>query len=551
VGAQRDSAAPPGAQAPSWLALGLWFAALGLAAALCAVLLWAFFRSRPIDLTVQTDALADQVVRVLEAQLIPRDAIRREEPVYEVQPEGRWSVHRFNIDVPPRLDPAGLKAIVRRDLLAHHVHASDATLDGAAGLVLRLADFPFAEVRFLTDTAAAPRQTDLRPSIGRMVREVDRIVAELGVDSAAIRATAPVEMLDDEARWTHTTRAFPLPADPGPGELRARIEEQLAARDIRATSEPAAFGATRITIAFAGKACMELLCEPEGPPAAAPAEAPPPPLPPADTPAPTSDTEAMQPMPPQAPQEADVPLDRLLEGEPEPPVPPGPRADPEAGPARVAIILDDGGYGGAHSEQILTALDPGLTLAILPNTPYAGETARRGRERGFEIMLHMPMETHGNGDNPFPGEITTAMETGEIQRLTRAAIAQITGLVGVNNHTGSKFTSDPGAMRAFLPVVKELDLYFIDSFTLAGSVALDVAREMGVPTARRDVFIDNEKDPAYIRGQLDELITRAKSRGSAIGIGHFRPNTVEVLAAFLPTLAEQGVRLVHASELVR
>lgn len=549
--AEQGAAPRPAEAEPSWLALGLWFAALALTAALCAVLLWAFFRSRPVDLTPQTDAIAAQVVRILEAQMVPRDAIAIQPPGVEVSPLGRWSTHRIEVAVPPRMEANGLKNVIRRELLAHHVHATDATLDGAGGLVLRLTDVPFAEVRFVPGAGAAQRQADLRPSIERVAREVDALLAEAGIAPEHTRATLPVEMADDEARWTFATRAFALPPGLSAGELRGRLAERLATRDVRVATEPGPYGAVKILIAFAGKRFMELACDPataapEPADTDTPEEATPPPDPPAD-----SDAAAgSAPLAPAVPEEYDVPMDALVEGDPEPATPPGSRAAPREGPPRVAIILDDGGYGGAHTEQILNELDTNLTLAILPNTPHAGDTARRGRARGFEIMLHMPMETHGNGDKPFPGEITTAMEADEIQRLARAAIAQIPGLAGVNNHTGSKFTSDRAAMRAFLPVVRDLGFYFVDSVTLAGSVAFAEARAMGIPAARRDVFLDNEKDPAYIRGQLDELVARAKERGSAIGIGHFRPNTVAVLAEYLPTLDSRGVRLVHVSELL-
>jgi polysaccharide deacetylase 2 family uncharacterized protein YibQ len=219
------------------------------------------------------------------------------------------------------------------------------------------------------------------------------------------------------------------------------------------------------------------------------------------------------------------------------------------GLARVAIILDDGGYGGPVTETVL-ALDPKLTLAILPYTPHDAATAEDAAARGFEVILHMPMENSSSSAD-FPGMITTAMASDEIQRLTRRALAEIPGATGVNNHTGSKFTSDASGMAEFLAILKEQGLFFVDSRTINTSVAFDTAREAGVPTAQRHVFLDNQADQAYIRAQLDELLARARAHGSAIGIGHFRKDTVAVLASALPEIeAEPDLELVHVSELL-
>lgn len=222
---------------------------------------------------------------------------------------------------------------------------------------------------------------------------------------------------------------------------------------------------------------------------------------------------------------------------------------PDLRKPRVAIILDDGGYGGQRTEKLLE-LDPRLTLAILPNTPYARETAERGAAKGFEIMLHMPMETYSR-KTAFPGQITTRMEAEEIERLTVEALAQVPGVVGVNNHTGSKFTRDSVKMTEFLKVVQSRSLFFIDSITITKSAAFAAAKTLGIPSAQRDIFLDNSSSERQIRRQFKELIMRAKMRGLAIGIGHFRQHTVDVLAEELPKLEAYGVELVHASEVVR
>lgn len=216
---------------------------------------------------------------------------------------------------------------------------------------------------------------------------------------------------------------------------------------------------------------------------------------------------------------------------------------------RVAIILDDGGYGGPATEAVL-GLNPGLTLAILPYTPYARETAERATALGFEVMLHMPMESD-NTRVRFPGWITTTMLPMEIIELTEAALDYVPGAAGVNNHTGSRFTGDQECMHLFLELLKGRSLYFVDSYTSTESKASALGAALGVPVGRRDVFLDNRQEPEYFLAQFDMLIDICMKQGQAIGICHFRPTTARVLAEVLPRLKEKGISLVHASELVR
>lgn len=217
--------------------------------------------------------------------------------------------------------------------------------------------------------------------------------------------------------------------------------------------------------------------------------------------------------------------------------------------SRVAIVVDDGGYGGLVSDAILT-MDPRLTLSVLPGTPFATDTATAALVRGFEVLLHMPLES-GDSQNPYPGELTTAMDATEMEKQIEASLAQVPGAVGMNNHTGSKFTADDEAMKRLLGILKKRELFFVDSRTTAETVAETVARELGVPVASRSVFLDNETEPDYIRGQIAALVETAKTTGGAIGICHFRGTTAAMLPETIRFLETNGISLVHVSELVQ
>lgn len=219
------------------------------------------------------------------------------------------------------------------------------------------------------------------------------------------------------------------------------------------------------------------------------------------------------------------------------------------GSARLAIIVDDGGYGGALTDTILS-LDTRLTLAILPNTPHGSAIAEKAHGLGFEIMLHMPME-NTDPELLHPGQINIEMDPEEITLLTLDALTQIPQAIGVNNHTGSKYTTDPIAMAHFMDAIKGRDLFFVDSRTTTHTTAYEVSKSYGFPSAQRDLFLDHDNDESEIRKRFAEVIEVAKTKGQAIAICHFRPTTARLLKEILPTLEEQGVTLVKVSELVQ
>jgi polysaccharide deacetylase 2 family uncharacterized protein YibQ len=98
---------------------------------------------------------------------------------------------------------------------------------------------------------------------------------------------------------------------------------------------------------------------------------------------------------------------------------------------------------------------------------------------------------------------------------------------------------------------KKRKLYFLDSFVTAKSVCREISAKTKVRFARRDVFLDNQDDPVYIKGQLMKLKNLAKRQRAVIAIGHDRRNTLTVLNQVLPMMRKEGYEFVFVSELVR
>ncbi len=215
----------------------------------------------------------------------------------------------------------------------------------------------------------------------------------------------------------------------------------------------------------------------------------------------------------------------------------------------LVVVIDDIGYGGEGDNLVLT-LPSEVTLSFLPRTPHAKELSRQAREKGFEILLHQPLEGRNVDPYPNPGVITCSMSKEEMREILNNNLTTVEGIVGINNHEGSVFTSRQKPMEELLSLVKGKDLFFLDSLTTSGSQVEKVAQQFGIPVLKRDIFLDNKKDPAYIHNQFQKLLSIAHRKGYAIAIGHSRAVTIETLKKELARNKDK-VRLVHLSFLLK
>lgn len=216
---------------------------------------------------------------------------------------------------------------------------------------------------------------------------------------------------------------------------------------------------------------------------------------------------------------------------PRPPTPEAPFPAPSPDRPWVAIVIDDLGESQAELAPFLAVPLP-LSFAVLSDAVQARQVARSLVDLGRDVLAHVPMEP-AEGDHPLrPGYLSTAMDAATIRAATRLALARVPGVIGVNNHMGSRFTRSPEAVRPFAEVLADRGLFFLDSRTDPATVAEEVAAAAGVRAVRRAVFLDNVDDPLAIAGMLDALVAAARTRGCAIAIGHPRPGTAEALGRF-------------------
>ena len=217
---------------------------------------------------------------------------------------------------------------------------------------------------------------------------------------------------------------------------------------------------------------------------------------------------------------------------------------------RIVLIIDDIGYDDRYVPA-LTSLNVKLNFAVIPGTPKARRSAEMLGQQGFEVLCHLPMEPVGHPDvSAGDGAILTSMTTAEVRSTTRQHIRSIPFAKGVNNHMGSRATTDRRVMSAVMDVLEQEGAYFVDSMTTPDSLGVEMARRQGVRVASRHIFLDHEVNEKAVRKQLFSLAALAEQKGIAVGIAHLHPATVSVLQREVPRLEARGFRFVSAAEAV-
>ncbi|MFH0925897.1 MAG: divergent polysaccharide deacetylase family protein [bacterium] len=217
---------------------------------------------------------------------------------------------------------------------------------------------------------------------------------------------------------------------------------------------------------------------------------------------------------------------------------------------KVAIIIDDLGQN-PETVSTLIGINKPLTFAILPHLHFSKEIATRAKKADQEVILHLPLEPLPSPDIVCDQTfLLTSMTDDEIISKLRKFIAEVPYIKGVNNHMGSMFTSNKTKMTVVLNELKANNLFFIDSRTIARSVAYKIAKDINMRAGIRNVFLDSKPGEAFAKKKLVELVRYAKKTGKAIGIGHPNTTTIKVLQEVLPNIENQGIILVHVSEIV-
>jgi len=235
---------------------------------------------------------------------------------------------------------------------------------------------------------------------------------------------------------------------------------------------------------------------------------------------------------------------------PTPTIPTGPVPPAKPPLGRIAIVIDDFGVNTEIAKKFLLLPFP-VALSILPYQTHSREIAELAHSHGREVLLHCPMEPlrYPKAD-PGRGALLLSMSEDTMRQNIKTEIDSSPYITGVNNHMGSRMTENEAAMKTVLGEVGRRGLFFIDSCTSPASKAYQVARELKIPSRKRDIFLDDNASPDAVRSQVSRLIRMARIEGTALAIGHPREATLKALQGAAEQFREQGIEVVRVKDLV-
>lgn len=217
--------------------------------------------------------------------------------------------------------------------------------------------------------------------------------------------------------------------------------------------------------------------------------------------------------------------------------------------AKLAIVIDDIGYRNKEDSAIY-ALPQEVAVAIIPSAPFATTRANQAFAQKRDILIHLPMQPQNHLQPIEAGALTIDMDGEKVSRLIQVARNKVPYAIGLNNHMGSRATTDKLLMQHLMQSLSQQQLFFLDSKTAGNSVAAKTAREFGINTLERHIFLDDSDEFADVQKQFNAAIAYARKHGTSVMIGHPRANSIAVLEKGLNNLPAD-IQLVSVSSLWR
>lgn len=217
---------------------------------------------------------------------------------------------------------------------------------------------------------------------------------------------------------------------------------------------------------------------------------------------------------------------------------------------RIAIVVTNLGLSSGATNAAIQ-LPGGVTLAFASYAQKLQKWIDLARAGGHEVMLDLPMEPSNYPVlKPGPQPLLTSLSNEDNLIRLQWHLGRATGIVGVTNNMGSRFTSSASAFRPILEYLDSQGLLYVDSRTSSKRVARRIASAIGLPHVSSNRFLDAEASRTAIDKRLEEVAEIAHDQGMAVALCHAFPVTIERLSAWLPTLDKRGLTLAPVSAVV-
>lgn len=219
---------------------------------------------------------------------------------------------------------------------------------------------------------------------------------------------------------------------------------------------------------------------------------------------------------------------------------------------KVAFVVDDVVEDNYWTERLLNFTYT-LNIAIIP-TRKTKEIAEKVAQKGWEVMMHLPMESISYPKDArylVSEAIMVGMDDKEIEEILKVHLSRFGNIKvkWINNHMGSKVTKDVDTMERIIRIFKKYNLCFLDSRTTNNTVGVKIANKVGIPSFENMLFIDHESEIEKIKQRFYQAVNIAKKKGWGVFIFHLRPNTIKVLEELEKENFFSDIELIKISDL--
>jgi uncharacterized protein len=229
-----------------------------------------------------------------------------------------------------------------------------------------------------------------------------------------------------------------------------------------------------------------------------------------------------------------------------------PAAEVSNKPARIALLLRGIGRNDADAADAIDSLPSAVSLGFWPYATEGRRLASQAREKGHEIIIQLPLEPADYPtSNPGPDTLLTSLPPEQNAERLEDVLKRFEGHSGVTNLMGGKMLQAKAQMKPVLEDLKARGLLYVGESTRTHTTVRELAREINLRFGAADVLIDSRPSAEAVDKALSRLVTIARQRGSAIGVGNANAVTVQQVHAWSDTLAAQGITLVPIGALAQ
>ncbi len=219
-----------------------------------------------------------------------------------------------------------------------------------------------------------------------------------------------------------------------------------------------------------------------------------------------------------------------------------------SGRPKIVLVIGGMGINLKLTEQAIKELPGAVTFAFAPYGRNLQRLINKARQKGHEVVLHLPMEPFGYpGINPGPKTLLSEADPLENLKSLQWLMSRFTGYTGVTNYMGSKFTADGGALLPVFSQLKARGLVYFDDGLNGGTLINSIARAANLPNRRADININGDLPYSQLQQTLVDLENLARNKGLAIGVGTGLEATIDAVESWSRELEDRGFLLVPLS----